>query len=75
MKTKTNPKQIQKHMPAVHAAVAKVLKSKGLGNLQVTHVSLMSATGGPPKSDCPGHWEWRCEMTPQGYVCHYVCVP
>lgn len=75
MKTKTNAKKIQEHMPAVHRAIAKVFKSKGLGNLRVTHVSLMSASEAPPSSNCAGHWEWRCEMTPQGYVCHWVCVP
>jgi len=74
LKTKANAKQIQKHMPAVHRAIAKVLKGKGLGTLRVTHVSLMSASDGPPTSGCSGHWEWKCEMTPQGYVCHYVCV-
>ncbi len=66
---------LQVAMPAVHKAIEKVLKRKGLGNLQPTHVSLMSARGAPPSSACDGHWEWRCEMTPQGYICHYVCVP
>ena len=74
MKKKASAKGLEKRMPAVHKAIQKVLKNKGLGDLRVTHMSLMSGSGEPPESGCDGHWEWRCEMTPQGYVCHYVCV-
>lgn len=69
-----NAKHIEKLMPALHKSIEKALKSKGMGNLRLTHLSLMAAPSGNLTPTCAGHWEWRCEMTPQGYVCHYVCV-
>ena len=67
-------KRLSANMEDIQKAVQDVLEKKGIHDLHVTHISLHNSAL-TAAADCAGHWEWKCEQTSAGYVCHWVCMP
>jgi hypothetical protein len=69
------PKNITDRTRAAMKDIEGVLKNHGLEGFEISSLRLSPSGQAPDPSTCNGHWEWKCEQTPHGVECHWVCVP
>jgi hypothetical protein len=62
-------REVQDRMIRLNEDIQELLRANGLEGLELT-----AATFSPTSAleAAGGGWEWRCETTPSGVVCHWV---